>query len=267
METHAMAIAFFYAFGTALGGISGPVIFGALIQTGKASALFGGFALGAALMIGAGLVEAVFGIECAGRELEDIAAPLSAREAGELGEESDVFTLGRSQRVVRATRAQEALRGRTVADVMVRDPVTVNDDMPLETFIDDVFLTHRHTAYPVVGARGEIIGMVSVREVLELPRAEWRGLTIRDRMLPVERSLIVDAEEPLGEALRDLARTDVHRALVNDHGHLHSLLSMTDAARVFEVLAGEDIGYLGGAPRERFAAAQTVGAPTNGNES
>jgi CBS domain-containing protein len=261
METRAMAIAFFYAFGTALGGISGPAIFGGLIQSGKPSAVFGGFALGAVLMIGAGLVEVFLGVECAGRELEDIAAPLSAREAEkELGEEADVFTLGRSQRVVRTTRAQEALAGRRVADVMVRDPVTVNDDMSLSEFIDGVFLTHRHTAYPVAGRAGELIGIISVREVLELPRLHWGGLTVRDRMQSLEQALILDADEPLGDALRDLARTEVHRALVKDHGHLHSLLSMTDVARVFEVLAGEDIGYLGGAPHQHLASAQP--APT-----
>jgi MFS family permease/CBS domain-containing protein len=271
METRAMAIAFFYAFGTALGGITGPAIFGGLIQSGKASALFVGLALGAVLMIGAGIVEIFLGIEAAGRELEDIAAPLSAREAEkERGEEADMFTLGRDRRVVRATTAQVALTGRRVADVMVRDPVTVSDNMALNVFIDDVFLTHRHTAYPVVGASGEVVGLLTVRDVLELPREQWSQMTVRDRMLPVERSLVVDAEEPLSDALADLARTDVHRALVSDHGHLHSLLSMTDVARTFEVLAGEDVGYLGGTPRRRFSAAQRTpaGAPSgNGGES
>jgi hypothetical protein len=45
---------------------------------------------------------------------------------------------------------------------------------------------------------------------------------------------------------------------------------MTDAARVFEVLAGEDIGYLGGAPRGRFASVHPAPAgtvQTNGDES
>jgi MFS family permease/CBS domain-containing protein len=271
METRAMAIAFFYAFGTALGGISGPAIFGGLIQSGRPSALFVGFALGAVLMIGAGLIELIFGVECAGRELEDIAAPLSAREADqEPGEEADMFTLGRDRRVVRTGAAQRALAGRRVADVMVRDPVTVADYVPLDRFIDDVFLTHRHTAYPVLGAGGEVVGLLTVRDVLELPRDEWPELTVRDRMLPVERSLVVEADEPLDEALRDLAGTEVHRALVSDQGHLHSLLSMTDVARTFEVLAGEDIGYLGGAPRGRFSAAgpAKASAPTpNGSES
>jgi MFS family permease len=268
METRAMAIAFFYAFGTALGGISGPAIFGGLIQSGKPSALFVGFALGAVLMIGAGLIELWLGVEAAGRELEDIAAPLSAREAER--EAGDSFTLGRDRRIVRTTRAEAALAGRTVADVMVRDPVTVSDDLPLDRFIDDVFLTHRHTAYPVLGARGDVIGLLTVRDVLQLPREQWAALAVRDRMLPVERSLVVDVEESLSEALRDLARTDVHRALVSDHGHLHSLLSMTDVARTFEVLAGEDIGYIGGTPRGRFNApeAAPAGAPAgDGSES
>jgi len=271
METRAMAIAFFYAFGTALGGISGPAIFGGLIQSGKPSALFVGFALGALLMIGAGLVELWLGVEAAGRELEDIAAPLSAREAEkELGENADMFTLGRDRRIVRTTQADAALTGRRVADVMVRDPMTVSDDMPLDRFIDDVFLTQRHTAYPVLGAKGDVIGLLTVRDVLELPREQWATLVVRDRMHPVDDSLVIDADEPLAEALRDLARTDIHRALVSDHGHLHSLLSMTDVARTFEVLAGEDIGYIGGTPHGRFSQAQetpTGAAAGDGSES
>jgi CBS domain-containing protein len=263
METRAMCIAFFYAFGTALGGISGPAIFGGLIESGSASALFGGYALGAGLMILGGLIELWLGVECAGRELEDIAAPLSAREVEqERGEEFDTFTLGRDRRIVRVGRAREALGGWRVADVMVRDPVTVRADMGLEEFIDDVFLTHRHTAYPVVGEGGEVVGILSVRDVLDLPRAEWPGKTVRDRMHAREQSLIIDSDSPLSDAMRDLARTDVHRGLVLVGGKVRSLLSMTDAARMFEVLSGEEMGYLGGTPHERFVSTRTQ--PTGG---
>jgi hypothetical protein len=86
-------------------------------------------------------------------------------------------------------------------------------------------------------------------------------------MPPVERSLVLDSQEPLSDALADLARTHVRRALVSDHGRLHSLLSMTDVARTFEVLAGEDIGYLGGTPRKRFSAARPASGATTGNGS
>jgi predicted transcriptional regulator len=115
-----------------------------------------------------------------------------------------------------------------------------------------------------------VIGLLTVRDVLELPREQWATLVVRDRMHQVDKSLVVDADESLSDALRDLSRTDIHRALVSDHGHLHSLLSMTDVARTFEVLAGEDIGYIGGTPGGRFsrAAPTPAGASTgDGSES
>jgi MFS family permease len=91
METRALAIAFFYAVGTAVGGISGPLLFGKLVQSGEAGQVFYGYVLGAALMIAAGIVQAVLGIEAAGKHLEDIAKPLSAEAAEEAegGAEAD----------------------------------------------------------------------------------------------------------------------------------------------------------------------------------
>jgi MFS family permease len=83
METRAIAIAVFYAFGTALGGIIGPTLFGALIQSGRPGDVFWGYIIGAALMAAAGIVEIFLGVEAAGRELEEIAKPLSAEDDAE----------------------------------------------------------------------------------------------------------------------------------------------------------------------------------------
>ncbi|MBA2351901.1 MAG: MFS transporter, partial [Burkholderiales bacterium] len=77
MEIRAMAIAFFFAIGTAVGGISGPLVFGNLIETGLTSEVLTGYLLGAALMIAAGLVEAIIGVDAERRSLEDIAPPLT----------------------------------------------------------------------------------------------------------------------------------------------------------------------------------------------
>src|SRR3954451_21057104 len=81
METRAMAIAFFYAVGTAVGGITGPLLFGKLIATGKETNVFWGYILGASLMIIAGIIQALIGIEAARKNLEDVAKPLSAEAA------------------------------------------------------------------------------------------------------------------------------------------------------------------------------------------
>jgi MFS family permease len=85
METRALCIAFFYAVGTAVGGISGPLLFGALIDhasaTGDITAIAGGYFLGAALMVAGGLAEAFLGVKAEGQSLEDLATPLTAVDA------------------------------------------------------------------------------------------------------------------------------------------------------------------------------------------
>jgi MFS family permease len=77
MEIRAMCIALFYAVGTGLGGIVGPTLFADLAQTGSPAKLALGYYLGAAVMVFGGLVELAWGVEAAGRSLEDVAAPLS----------------------------------------------------------------------------------------------------------------------------------------------------------------------------------------------
>ncbi|EST33815.1 MFS transporter [Streptomycetaceae bacterium MP113-05] len=80
METRAMSIAFFYAVGTAVGGISGPLIFSKLTESGVVGDTTLAFQIGAGLMCAAGLVAAALAVPAERRSLEDIATPLSAVE-------------------------------------------------------------------------------------------------------------------------------------------------------------------------------------------
>ena len=82
METRALAIAFFYAIGTAAGGISGPLLFSHLVATGKVSDTVLAFSIGATLMILGGLAEIFLGVKAERQSLEDIAQPLTAEEGG-----------------------------------------------------------------------------------------------------------------------------------------------------------------------------------------
>jgi MFS family permease len=77
LEIRALAIAVFYAVGTAVGGMAGPWLFGALIDTGSRASLFGGYLLGAVLMIAAGVIAALYAVAAERRPLEDVARPLA----------------------------------------------------------------------------------------------------------------------------------------------------------------------------------------------
>ena len=81
LEIRAMAIAIFYAIGTLAGGVGAPLLFGAIIGSGSRPALVIAYYVGAALMILAAAVEAWIGVAAERKPLEEVAAPLSSREA------------------------------------------------------------------------------------------------------------------------------------------------------------------------------------------
>jgi MFS family permease len=81
METRALAIAVFYAIGTAAGGITGPLLFSKLVSSGKVGETALAFTIGAILMIGGGIVEIFLGVKAERQSLEDIASPLTAQDA------------------------------------------------------------------------------------------------------------------------------------------------------------------------------------------
>jgi MFS family permease len=80
MEIRAMAIALFYSIATALGGISGPVVFGQLIGTGNTTNLFIAYLVSAGFMVFAAVIELILGVRAEGQSLENVARPLTAIE-------------------------------------------------------------------------------------------------------------------------------------------------------------------------------------------
>jgi MFS family permease len=78
LEMRALAIAIFYAVGTGLGGVAGPAVFGALIETGSRGNVFAGYLLGSALMIAAAVIAAIWGVAAERKPLEAVARPLTS---------------------------------------------------------------------------------------------------------------------------------------------------------------------------------------------
>jgi MFS family permease len=82
LEVRASAIAWFYAIGTALGGIAGPIVFGRLIASGERGEVFIGYALGGTLMLAAAVVAFFLALDAERRSLEAVAAPLALCKSG-----------------------------------------------------------------------------------------------------------------------------------------------------------------------------------------
>lgn len=78
LEVRALAIAIFYAIGTAVGGLGAPLLLGMLIETGQRSSVFLGYLGGAVLMLAAAALAWRLAHAAERRSLEDVAAPLSS---------------------------------------------------------------------------------------------------------------------------------------------------------------------------------------------
>jgi MFS family permease len=78
LEIRALAIAFFYAIGTGIGGVIGPWLMGFLIETGSRQSVYAGYLLGAGLMLLAAIVMARWGVAAERKALEAVARPLAS---------------------------------------------------------------------------------------------------------------------------------------------------------------------------------------------
>jgi Zn-dependent protease/CBS domain-containing protein len=129
---------------------------------------------------------------------------------------------------------REAFEGLHVADIMVREPVSVRDGARLRDVADQTFPPHRYIAYPVVDANGNAVGLLPFRNATAVAPQRWDEVRVRDVMLPLDKALRLDPDKDLGDAVAELVQTDPGRGLVVRDGRLLGLLSITDAERLVE---------------------------------
>jgi CBS domain-containing protein len=144
------------------------------------------------------------------------------------------FLLQAATAEARYVATKQALDGLRVRDLMIRQPVTVDADLSLGKFMDEVAWSRRYTTYPVL-EHEQPIGLLAFRSVAAVPRDEWNTRRVRDAMIPRDQVPLLDESEEAIDALAELSASEVNRGLVIEHGGLAGLLSITDLARALEV--------------------------------
>jgi len=144
------------------------------------------------------------------------------------------FLLQAATAEARYIATEAALHGLRVRDLMVRDPVTVDGDLTVGQFMDEVARSRRFTTYPVVDRRRPI-GLLAFGSVAALPRSEWDSRRVREAMLPLDRVPQLTEDETASDALTALSSPASNRGLVVENGHLAGLLSITDLTRALEL--------------------------------
>jgi Zn-dependent protease/predicted transcriptional regulator len=142
------------------------------------------------------------------------------------------FLLGAASAELRYLAVREALAGLRVRDLMVREPITVPQNVSLGQFMDEVVWPNRYTTYPVTD-NGRAVGLLPFKYVAEVPRTEWDSRTVRDCMLPRDRVPVLDEDDELADVVSELGE-EPGRGLVVDGERLVGLLSISDLGRALE---------------------------------
>lgn len=130
---------------------------------------------------------------------------------------------------------RRSLQGLRVQDLMTEDPDSIPGNMRVDEAVDAVFLSRRHTSFPVVGFANAPEGIVTLQMIRETPRERWKELTIRQVMVPLDRQNSTTSGEPLTVLLERMRSNPIGRFVVVDEGKLAGILSVSDILRHLRV--------------------------------
>lgn len=132
-----------------------------------------------------------------------------------------------------------ALAGVRVRDVMTDHPVVVRADHTVDDVLEQAFLRHHCSSFPVVDGSGHVVGLLSLRRVRTIAPDDRPLRTAGDVAIPVAQVAIVGPDDPLVEVLEhaDPDAPGDGRMLVFDHGHLAGIVSPNDVNRAVQLAA------------------------------
>jgi len=147
-----------------------------------------------------------------------------------------LFARGLAESSYQSLILRELLGQVSVADVMVREPVTVPPDLTLDRVIDDYVLAQGFRGFPVVEG-GRALGVISLERLARVPPEQRAQQRVREHLEPADAEHSVAPETPLLEALAQMGRVGAQRLLVLRPGssELVGLLTQSGLVRFVEL--------------------------------
>jgi Zn-dependent protease/CBS domain-containing protein len=129
---------------------------------------------------------------------------------------------------------EHALGAARVRDLMVEDPVTVGSEMSLAAAVDEAFLRHGMSGFPVVD-NGVVRGLISLSDVRRFPASEREQRRVGEVMRGLEDAICISPDASIAEALRKMTEADCGRLLVISDGTLRGFLTRSGIARFIQL--------------------------------
>lgn len=129
---------------------------------------------------------------------------------------------------------QESLSGIKVRDIMVKDIVTLGSAMTVDEAVNGYFLRYGYGGFPVIDD-GRFLGIITLKEVKEVPREDWKRVTVGSIFVTHARKWEVFPEDDVMRALELMIREDKGRLVIIENGKLSGLITRNGIARYVQI--------------------------------
>jgi Zn-dependent protease len=119
---------------------------------------------------------------------------------------------------------QEMLKGHVASEVMSGDCVVVAPDMTIDHLVNGNILTSGRRCFPV-GSDSELMGLMTLHNVKEVPREQWTTETVKEAMTPLDKLKWVRPDEELSSVLRILTENNVNQVPVVQDNKIIGMVS------------------------------------------
>ena len=136
---------------------------------------------------------------------------------------------------VRQQRIQDQLASHTVAQAMNRNYVTIPAETSLQQLVDHHILGRGRRSF-VVEQNSEVVGLLTLHHLKEIPRSEWSSTTAAEAMIPFTQVKWVEAETQLWVVLKQMDREGVSQLPVMRAGRMVGMLSREDVINFLRTL-------------------------------
>lgn len=134
---------------------------------------------------------------------------------------------------------QETLSGVKVKDVMVRDIVSLSSLISIDEAVNAYFLRYGYGGFPVIEA-GKFLGIVTLKEIRDVPRENWSRVKISDVFVPRNTRWEAAPEEDAMKALELMITEDKGRVAVTKNEEFIGLITRNGIA-LYVQLKGRQI--------------------------
>lgn len=150
------------------------------------------------------------------------------------------FLFTAAQASYQQSTLQETLSGIKVADIMVRDIVTLNASSTLEEALNDYFLRYGYGGFPVMD-NGKYLGILSLKELKKIPRADFRNTEVADVFAPHSRKWEIPRDDSVISALETMIRDDIGRLVVIEGNSLAGLITRNGITRYLQIMGKQGL--------------------------